>query len=75
MDEKNINIDIVDTGAGMTADMLAKIFTPFYSATSGGVGLGMIIIKNIIDAHHGKVIVSSVPGSGTTVSISLPVLM
>jgi signal transduction histidine kinase len=74
-DEKNIYIDIVDTGAGMTADMLAKIFTPFYSATSGGVGLGMIIIKNIIDAHHGKVVVSSVPGSGTTVSISLPVLM
>lgn len=75
MDDKYIHIDIIDTGAGMTPDILDKIFIPFYSASSGGVGLGMIIIKNIVDAHHGKVFVSSAPGAGTKVSISLPVLM
>jgi len=68
-------LDVTDTGEGMSAEVLSHIFEPFYSsAASGGTGLGMIIIKSIVDAHHGTVTVVSEVGSGTRVGIALPLL-
>lgn len=67
-------LTISDTGAGMPPEVLAHIFEPFYSSSSaGGTGLGMIIIKNIVEAHRGSVAVVSEVGQGTEVKISLPV--
>ncbi len=69
-------IVISDTGVGMSQDVLSHMFEPFYSASSaGGTGLGMIIIKNIVDAHNGNVSIASKEGSGTTLTISLPSLI
>ena len=60
---------------GMAPEVLEHIFEPFYSSSSaGGTGLGMIIIKNIVEAHHGTVTVLSTVGQGTDVRIRLPVL-
>ncbi len=65
---------IRDTGCGMSPEVLSHIFEPFYSGSTGGTGLGMIIIKSIVDAHHGEVSVESTEGVGTLVSIFLPLV-
>lgn len=65
-------ITIRDTGTGMSPEVLDSIFEPFYSETPGGTGLGMIIIKAIVEAHKGQVQVESQTGSGTVVTIRIP---
>ena len=57
----------------MTPSVLSKIFEPFYSASKGeGTGLGMVIVKNIVEAHDGTLTVESTPGEGTLFVIELP---
>lgn len=66
-------IRISDTGVGIPAELLPKLFEPFVThGKSHGTGLGMAIAKSVVTAHNGKISVSSVPGSGTTVDIRLP---
>ncbi len=65
--------EISDTGIGMNEEVKAKIFEPFY--TSGkeyNTGLGLSIVKNIIDNHEGEIEVASHPGKGTIVKIKIP---
>ena len=72
-DKPGISIRILDTGKGIPPDALSHIFEPFF--TSGkrrGTGLGMAICKNIVEAHHGDIFVTSEVGRGTTVYIWLP---
>lgn len=67
-------LTISDTGCGMSGEVLKHIFEPFYtSSPSGGTGLGLIIIKSIVEAHNGSVSVNSAEGKGTTLRITLPV--
>jgi signal transduction histidine kinase len=62
-----------DTGEGMSPEVLAHIFEPFFSASDqGGTGLGMLIVKNIVEAHGGTVRLGSKPGVGTRVLLSFP---
>jgi signal transduction histidine kinase len=61
-----------DTGPGIDADTLAKIFEPFYTTKPGGTGLGLAITKKIIENHKGTLLVESKPGHGTTVTVRLP---
>ncbi len=64
---------IEDNGEGMSADIQKHIFEPFYSSSrGGGTGLGMVIVKNIVDAHEGDLEIVSSPGKGTKIKISLP---
>ncbi len=70
-------LSIEDHGLGMNADQVSKIFDKFYRAdtsdtTVTGTGLGMSIVKYIIDAHGGKVWVESELGKGTTVKFTIP---
>ena len=66
-------IQISDTGIGIPADVLPRLFEPFVThGKSHGTGLGMAIAKSVVTAHNGKISVRSVPGSGTTVEIRLP---
>ncbi len=66
-------IAVHDTGAGMTEEVLAHVFEPFYSSSpSGGTGLGMLIVKNVVEAHRGRISVDSTPEVGTTVTLRLP---
>jgi PAS domain S-box-containing protein len=71
-------IRVTDHGLGMTPEQLSRVFERFFRAdTSGnipGTGLGMTIVKEIIDLHGGEVMLSSVPGQGTVVTLWLPVL-
>jgi signal transduction histidine kinase len=66
-------IRISDTGTGIPADVLPKLFEPFVTHGNGsGTGLGLAIARSVIEAHGGKISISSVPGNGTTVDIRLP---
>jgi len=70
-------VTVTDQGIGMTAIQIERIFDKFYRADSGdtaigGLGLGMAIVKNIIEAHGGSIWVESLPGEGTQVSFTLP---
>lgn len=73
-----VGVAVEDQGIGMTPEQMARMFERFYRAdTSGaipGTGLGMCLVKEIMGIHGGEVSVSSQPGSGTTVTLWLPVV-
>nr|MDQ5873038.1 ATP-binding protein [Acidobacteriota bacterium] len=65
-------IRFADTGRGMGPDELSRLFTPFSTAFDDGTGLGMAIVRRIVEDHGGTIDAESRPGEGTTVTISLP---
>nr|HID59927.1 PAS domain-containing sensor histidine kinase [Desulfobacterales bacterium] len=70
-------VSIKDQGIGMTPDQMEKIFDKFYRVDTSnsslpGIGLGMSIVKNIVDAHGGRIWVESELGKGTTVRFTIP---
>ncbi len=67
-----LRLVVRDTGCGLGADEVARIFQPFYSTRPGGTGLGLPLVRKIIDAHGGHVHVVSAPGRGTSVVLDLP---
>lgn len=67
-----VRIAIADTGPGIPADKLQRIFDPFYTTKETGTGLGLSITKKIIDEHKGSIDVDSRAGGGTTFTICLP---
>ncbi|BCS53651.1 Cache 3/Cache 2 fusion domain-containing protein [Geobacter sp. SVR] len=67
-----VHITFRDNGCGITAENLEKIFEPFYTTKERGTGLGLAITKQIIEQHHGEIRIESEPGSGTTVTVILP---
>ena len=66
------SIKFRDTGRGMSDEELARVFTPFSTAFDGGTGLGMAIVRRIVEDHGGAIDVESRPGEGTTVTVLLP---
>ncbi len=67
-----LNISVSDTGKGIDQKDLTKIFDPYYTTKPTGTGLGLAIVHNIVEAHHGKISVSSAAGNGTTITIAIP---
>jgi two-component system nitrogen regulation sensor histidine kinase GlnL len=65
-------VKIRDTGCGVAAEELERIFTPYYTTKSGGSGLGLAICQKIVEDHRGFLKMTSVPGEGTEVTIWLP---
>jgi len=66
-------VKIEDTGDGIVENNLSKIFDPFFSTKDKGSGLGLPIVRNIIEGHSGSIQIESAKGSGTKVTIILPV--
>ncbi len=71
-DEAWYSIRFTDTGRGMSPEELSGLFTPFSTAFDGGTGLGMAIVRRIVEDHGGVIDAESSPGEGTTVTILLP---
>ena len=71
--KENAVIQISNTGSGIAADKLPKIFDAYYSSRPDGSGLGLATAKKIVEAHNGTITVNSDPGKGTSFTISLPV--
>jgi signal transduction histidine kinase len=67
-------VEIRDDGAGMPADVHRRLFEPFFSTKARGMGLGLSIVKKIVDAHEGEIRIESAAGHGTTVTLLFPAL-
>ncbi|MEK6726427.1 MAG: ATP-binding protein [Deltaproteobacteria bacterium] len=67
-----LEIKISDTGTGMGKEAMEKLFTPFYTTKVRGSGLGMAMVKKIVDLHKGEISINSKIGSGTEVTIRIP---
>jgi len=75
--EKDCLVSIKDNGIGMTSNQVDRIFNKFYRVDTSdtappGTGLGMVIVKHLVESHKGKIWVNSQLGEGTTVSFTLP---
>ncbi len=67
-----VNFEITDTGNGISAENLSKIFEPYFSTKETGTGLGLAIVHKIVDTHNGTIEVDSVVGEGTKFTVKLP---
>ncbi|MFA5193477.1 MAG: GAF domain-containing protein [Verrucomicrobiia bacterium] len=70
--EPGVCVNISDTGVGMTDEVRERLFDGFLTTKSAGTGLGLAVVRKIIDAHHGRIEVDSSPGRGTTFRVFLP---
>ncbi len=67
-----VDIRISDSGCGIAAEELERIFTPYFTTKTGGSGLGLATCQKVIEDHNGLLKVESTPGQGTTMTVSLP---
>ena len=78
VDEKDLLVQVIDTGIGIPADEVSELFQMFYQVDSsssreiGGTGLGLYISKQLIEMHGGQIWVESVPGRGSNFSFTIP---
>jgi two-component system, LuxR family, sensor kinase FixL len=72
-DSETIKVSIQDHGAGLQAEDLDKIFEPFYTTKTAGMGLGLAISRSIIASHGGRVWVEPNPDQGVTLAFALPI--
>jgi PAS domain S-box-containing protein len=70
--ERQVLLEVRDTGIGMTDEVKARIFDPFFTTKFTGRGLGLAAVMGIIRAHRGTVSVTTAPGRGTTFTVVLP---
>jgi len=71
---QGIEIQVQDTGDGIDPETLKKVFNPFYTTKEKGSGLGLPIVRSIIESHRGTIRIDSDPGQGTSVIIQVPEL-
>jgi len=69
---RRARIEVTDTGRGIAAEDISKVFEPYYSTKETGTGLGLAIVRKAVDDHHGSISVKSKVGAGTTFTITLP---
>ncbi len=67
-----VRLEVSDTGCGMTKEVQAKIFDPFFSTRFAGRGLGLAVVQGIVRDHRGTIHLASAPGEGTTFEVLLP---
>ncbi len=67
-----VQLDVSDTGTGLTREECERLFTPYYTTKQHGTGLGLAIVQSVVSDHAGKISVESEPGAGTTFHIELP---
>jgi PAS domain S-box-containing protein len=74
----DVRISVIDTGPGISAEEIPHLFDPFWQArkgAQGGAGLGLPIVKGIVEAHRGAIQVTSEVGAGSTFSMTLPAVL
>ena len=69
-----VRIRVADTGVGMDADALARVFEPYFSTKTSGTGLGLPTAKRNIELSGGTIAVTSARDQGTTVELTLPIV-
>jgi signal transduction histidine kinase len=71
-DARGPALTVADTGEGIPAERLARVFEPFFTTREGGTGLGLPIARRIVEAHGGTLALDSAPGQGTRATLRLP---
>jgi len=74
IDDPKVEIKFIDTGAGISDKYIKRIFDPFFSTREGGMGLGLVIVHNIVDLHGGSIDVESNNGKGAIFNITFPLI-
>lgn len=69
---EQLRIDVTDQGPGIPAELLHRVFEPFFTTKAQGTGLGLAVVKRILEEHRGEIAVESAPGRGTTFTFRLP---
>ena len=72
MDDTNVIVSFVDTGSGMSAGNLSRVFEPYFTTKPTGTGLGLLIVRRIVREHGGELSIESNEGEGLTLTIRLP---
>ena len=72
MDAKHVLVSFTDTGGGMSAESLSRVFEPYFTTKSSGSGLGLLIVRRIVREHGGELAIQSDTGKGLTLTIRLP---
>jgi len=72
--QPQVCLSLIDTGKGMTPEVVAKVFEPFFSTKPTGSGLGLATTRKIVEAHGGSIEVQSEVDRGTKFTIRLPAL-
>jgi len=70
--EDGVQIEVADSGKGLTEEESAQLFTPYYTTRAQGTGLGLAIVQSIVSDHGGRIRVASEPGRSTAFIIELP---
>jgi len=70
---EQVEIGIADTGTGLAPDVASRLFQPFVTTKSDGVGIGLSICRTIIESHHGRLWAEANPGGGTVFRFTLPI--
>jgi len=72
-DDKTVTVHFDDEGEGIPEELVEKIWDPFFTTKKKGTGLGLGIVKNIIESHGGSILIANRPEKGTRVTVELPV--
>jgi len=72
MDETHYFAAFSDTGGGISAENMGRVFQPYFTTKAAGTGLGLLIVRRIVRAHGGEVAIESAEGKGLTLTIRLP---
>jgi len=70
-DQSWASISVTDTGTGIPPDVVSRIFEPFFTTRASGTGLGLAVVKRIVESHGGEVEVQSQPDRGATFTVRL----
>jgi signal transduction histidine kinase len=72
MDESHVIVRFTDTGGGISAENLSRVFEPYFTTKTSGTGLGLLIVRRIVREHGGELSIESSEGKGLTLAIRLP---
>src|SRR5881409_3224033 len=72
LDDTHVVIRLADTGGGMSAENLSRVFEPYFTTKPSGTGLGLLIVRRIVREHGGELSIESSQGEGLTLTIRLP---
>ncbi len=70
--EAAVEVSIADTGPGIPVDKLTKVFEPFFTTKEHGMGMGLSIVRQIVEAHGGRIWAENQDGRGAIFRVSLP---
>jgi signal transduction histidine kinase len=71
-EERSALVELEDTGPGIPEEVRTRIFEPFFTTKASGTGLGLAVVKRIVEGHGGEISVRSRPGAGTVFSLRFP---